>query len=65
MNRMVYKIILIVIGCILLAVGLGITFGVIVYICKEKDNYGFFSFLVTLPLIVLGVFSLIKGIKLK
>ena len=65
MNRMAYKIILIIIGCILLAIGLIITFGIIIYICKEKDNYGFFSFLITLPLITLGVFSLVKGIKLK
>jgi|GEM_PF-2240465 hypothetical protein len=62
---MAYKVLLIVTGIVFIIIGLIISFGLIMYIAKEKDKYGFFSFIITLPLIMLGIYCLRRGIKIK
>lgn len=59
------KIILIIIGIGILLLGLFLTFGILVYSLKEKDNDVFYGYLISTGLIVLGIYLLVRGLKIK
>ena len=57
------KIISTILGVALIVFGLFLSFGILVYSLKEKDNEGFYWFILSFGLIGLGVFIIIKGWK--
>jgi hypothetical protein len=46
-------------------IGPFLTFGILVYSLKEDDKNGFYGFFISIGLISLGIYILVKGIKLK
>jgi hypothetical protein len=59
------KFLLILSGILILLTGLFMSFGILVYSLKEKDNNGFAGLMITSTYLSAGVYCLIKGIKRK
>lgn len=61
---MARKIFFVISGLLLAVLGLFISFGIFVYSLKEQDNNGFWGCLLSIPMIIAGIFLVIKAKKL-
>lgn len=59
------KIAIILIGLILIIFGLFMTFSLVVYSAKERDNAGYIGLVISLPIAACGVYLVIKAFKYK
>lgn len=55
------KILLIIIGIGLILIGLYLTFGILVYSFKEKDNDVLYAYCFSAGIITIGIYSIVKG----
>ena len=61
---MIKKLILIIFGVLILISGILLTFGILISSIKENDNEGFYGFFISIGLIILGIYSFIRGLKI-
>ena len=59
------KIAIIFIGLILIIFGLFMTFSLVIYSAKERDNAGYIGLVISLPIAAYGVYLMIKAFKYK
>ncbi|MEJ7779934.1 MAG: hypothetical protein WKF68_10110 [Daejeonella sp.] len=62
---MARKILFVILGILLAGLGLFISFAILVYSLKEQDNSGFFCWGLTFPMIIAGIYSILKAKKIK
>ncbi len=55
------KILLIIIGIGLILLGFYLTFGILVYSFKEKDNDVIYAFCISAGIIIIGIYSIVRG----
>jgi hypothetical protein len=61
---MARKILFIITGLLLAGLGLFISFGILVYSLKEQDNNGFWGWGLTFPMIIAGIYLILKAKKI-
>ncbi len=60
---MTRRILFVISGLLLIGIGLFINFGLLIYTLKENDNSGFWGWGLTLPMIIAGVYFILKSKK--
>jgi H+/Cl- antiporter ClcA len=58
---MAKKVLYIITGILLTLLGLFLSFGILIYSLKEKDNYGFWGWSLTFTMIICGIFLILKS----